>query len=104
MEDYVNQENFIGDFLRIAGQVKKDNQMKNELLEMLNQPLSNRTVRKYLEEINENELLTIMESSVDLGMDLLSEIINVSAIFTGCPVLVSVPGIAVGHSTWHCPH
>ena len=72
VEDYVNQENFIGDFLRIAGQVKKDNQMKNELLEMLNQPLSNRTVRKYLEEINENELLTIMESSVDLGMDLLS--------------------------------
>ena len=72
VEDYVNQENFIGDFLNLAGKVKNDNQMKDELLEMLNQPLSNRTLRKYLEEINEKELLTILESSVDLGMDLLS--------------------------------
>ena len=71
-EDFVNQENFIGDFLRLAGKVKKNNQMKDELLEMLNQPLSNRTVRKYLDEINEKELLTILEGSVDLGMDLLS--------------------------------
>ena len=72
VEDYVNQENFIGDFLNLAGKVKNDNQMKDELLEMLNQPLSNRTLRKYLEKINEKELLTILESSVDLGMDLLS--------------------------------
>ncbi len=71
-EDYVNQENFIGDFLKLAGKVKIDNQMKNELLEMLNQPLSNRTIRKYLEEIDEKELLTILENSVNMGMDLLS--------------------------------
>ncbi|MGR3301003.1 MAG: metallophosphoesterase family protein [Candidatus Scalindua sp.] len=71
-EDFVNQENFIGDFLRLAGQVKNDEQMKNELLEMLNQPLSNRAIKKYLDEINEKELLTILEGSVDLGMDLLS--------------------------------
>jgi DNA repair exonuclease SbcCD nuclease subunit len=71
-EDFVNQENFIGDFLRLAGQVKDDEQMKNELLEMLNQPLSNRAIKKYLDEINEKELLTILEGSVDLGMDLLS--------------------------------
>lgn len=71
-EDFVNQENFIGDFLRLAGQVKNDEQMKKELLEMLNQPLSNRAIKKYLDEINEKELLTILEGSVDLGMDLLS--------------------------------
>jgi exonuclease SbcD len=71
-EDYVNQENFIGDFLKLAGKVKNDNQMKNELLEMLNQPLSNRTIRKYLEEVDEKELLAILEESVNLGMDLLS--------------------------------
>jgi DNA repair exonuclease SbcCD nuclease subunit len=71
-EDFVNQENFIGDFLRLAGQVKKDKQMKKEFLEMLNQPLSNRAIKKYLDEINEKELLTILEGSVDLGMDLLS--------------------------------
>ena len=71
-EDFVNQENFIGDFLRLAGQVKDDEQMKNELLEMLNQPLSSRTIKKYLDEINEKKLLTILEGSVDLGMDLLS--------------------------------
>ncbi len=71
-EDFVNQENFIGDFLRLAGQVKDDEQMKNELLEMLNQPLSSRTIKKYLEERNEKELLAILEGSVDLGMDLLS--------------------------------
>ena len=46
--------------------------MKNELLEMLNQPLSNRTIRKYLEEVDEKELLTILENSVNMGMDLLS--------------------------------
>ena len=39
---------------------------------MLNQPLSNRTIRKYLEEVNEKELLDILEDSVNLGMDLLS--------------------------------
>ena len=33
-EDYLNQENFIGDFLRLAGNVENDDQMKNELLEM----------------------------------------------------------------------
>lgn len=71
-EDYVNQENFIGDFLRLAKKVEDDDQMKNELLEMLNQPLSNRTIRKYLDEVNEEELLTILENSVNLGMDLLS--------------------------------
>jgi DNA repair protein SbcD/Mre11 len=71
-EDYVNQENFIGDFLRLAGKAENDNQIKRELLEMLNQPFSNRTIRKYLEEINEEELLTILENSVNLGMDLLS--------------------------------
>ncbi|MFV1974967.1 MAG: hypothetical protein ACC651_04425 [Candidatus Scalindua sp.] len=71
-EDYLNQENFIGDFLRLAGKVENDNQMKNELLQMLNQPLSNRTIRKYLEEVNEKELLDILEDSVNLGMDLLS--------------------------------
>ncbi len=71
-EDYLNQENFIGDFLRLAGKVKNDDQMKNELLEMLNQPLSNRTIRKYLEEVDETELLDILEDSVNLGMDLLS--------------------------------
>ena len=71
-EDFVNQENFIGDFLRLAEQVKNDEQMKNELLEMLNQPLSNRTIKKYLDEKSEKDLLTILESSVDLGMDLLS--------------------------------
>jgi hypothetical protein len=46
--------------------------MKNELLEMLNQPLSGRTIKKYLGEINEKDLLAILEGSVDLGMDLLS--------------------------------
>ena len=71
-EDYLNQENFIGDFLRLAGNVENDDQMKNELLEMLNQPLSNRTIRKYLEEVDEKELLTILDDSVNLGMDLLS--------------------------------
>jgi hypothetical protein len=71
-EDFINQENFIGDFLRLAGQVKDDEQMKNELLEMLNQPLSGRTIKKYLGEINEKDLLAILEGSVDLGMDLLS--------------------------------
>ncbi len=71
-EDYVNQENFIGDFLKLAGKVKNDDQMKNELLEILNQPFSNRTVRKYLEEVDEKELLTILEDSVNLGIDLLS--------------------------------
>jgi DNA repair exonuclease SbcCD nuclease subunit len=71
-EDFVSQENFIGDFLRLAGQVKDDEQKKNELLEMLNQPLSNRAIKKYLDEISEKELLTILEGSVDLGMDLLS--------------------------------
>ena len=71
-EDYLNQENFIGDFLRLAGKIENDDQMKNELLLMLNQPLSNRTIRKYLEEVNEKELLTILEDSVNLGMDLLS--------------------------------
>ncbi len=71
-EDFVNQENFIGDFLRLAGQVNNDEQMKNELLEMLNQPLSSRTIKKYLDERNEKELLAILEGSVDLGMDLLS--------------------------------
>jgi hypothetical protein len=39
---------------------------------MLNQPLSNRTIRKYLEEVDEEELLDILENSVNLGMDLLS--------------------------------
>ena len=71
-EDFVNQENFIGDFLRLAGQIKNDEQMKDELLEMLNQPLSSRTIKKYLDEIKEKELLAILEGSVDLGMDLLS--------------------------------
>ncbi|GAX62045.1 DNA repair exonuclease [Candidatus Scalindua japonica] len=71
-KDYINQENFIGDFLRLAGKVENDDQMKNELLKILNQPLSNRTIRKYLEEIDENELLTILEDSVNLGIDLLS--------------------------------
>lgn len=71
-EDYVNQENFIGDFLKLAGKVKNNDQMKNELMEMLNQPLSNRTIRKYIEETDEKELLTILENSVNLGMDLLS--------------------------------
>jgi hypothetical protein len=71
-EDYLNQENFIGDFLRLAGKIENDDQMKNELLEMLNQPLSNRTIRKYLEEVDEEELLDILENSVNLGMDLLS--------------------------------
>ena len=71
-ENYLNQENFIGDFLRLAGKVENDDQMKNELLEMLNQPLSNMTIRKYLEEVNEKEILTILEDSVNLGMDLLS--------------------------------
>ncbi len=71
-EDYLNQENFIGDFLRLAGKVENDDQMKNELLQILNQPLSNRTIRKYLEEVNEKELLDILEDSVNLGMDLLS--------------------------------
>ncbi len=67
-----NQENFIGDFLRLAGKIENDDQTKNELLEMLNQPLSNRTIRKYLEEVNEKELLNILEDSINLGMDLLS--------------------------------
>jgi len=71
-EDYLNQENFIGDFLRLAGKIENDDQTKNELLEMLNQPLSNRTIRKYLEEVNEKELLDILEDSVNLGIDLLS--------------------------------
>ncbi len=71
-EDYVNQENFIGDFLKLAGKTKNNNQMKNELLEMLNQPLSNRTIRKYLEEVDEKELLAILDESINLGMDLLS--------------------------------
>ncbi len=71
-EDYLNQENFIGDFLRLAGKIENNDQMKNELLQILNQPLSNRTIRKYLEEVNEKELLTILENSVNLGMDLLS--------------------------------
>lgn len=71
-EDYINQENFIGDFLRLAEQVENDEQMKSELLKMLNQPLSNRTIRKYIEEIDEKELLTILENSVNLGIDLLS--------------------------------
>jgi DNA repair exonuclease SbcCD nuclease subunit len=71
-EDYINQENFIGDFLKLAGKVENNDQMKTELLEMLNQPLSNRTIRKYLEEVNEKELLTILDDSVNLGMDLLS--------------------------------
>jgi hypothetical protein len=34
--------------------------------------LSNRTIRKYLEEVDEKELLEILEDSVNLGMDLLS--------------------------------
>jgi hypothetical protein len=34
--------------------------------------LSNRAIKKYLDEINEKELLAILEGSVDLGMDLLS--------------------------------
>jgi DNA repair exonuclease SbcCD nuclease subunit len=71
-EDYLNQENFIGDFLKLAGKVENDDQMMNELLEMLNQPFSNRTIRKYLEEVDEEELLDILENSVNLGMDLLS--------------------------------
>jgi DNA repair exonuclease SbcCD nuclease subunit len=71
-EDYLNQENFIGDFLKLAGKVENDDQMMNELLETLNQPFSNRTIRKYLEEVNEEELLGILEDSVNLGMDLLS--------------------------------
>jgi DNA repair exonuclease SbcCD nuclease subunit len=71
-EDYLNQENFIGDFLRLAGKIENDDKMKSELLQMLNQPLSNRTIRKYLEEVNEKELLDILEDSVNLGMDLLS--------------------------------
>ncbi len=71
-EDYIGQENFIGDFLRLAGEVKNNDQMKNELLEMLNQPLSSRTIKKYLEEVDEKELLDILEDSVNLGMDLLS--------------------------------
>jgi len=71
-EDYLNQENFIGDFLRLAGKVENDDQMKNELREMLNQPLSNRTVRKYLEEVNDKDLSDILEDSVNMGMDLLS--------------------------------
>ncbi|MCR4289138.1 MAG: DNA repair exonuclease [Candidatus Scalindua sp.] len=71
-EDYLNQENFIGDFLRLAGKVENDDQMKSALLEMLNQPLSNRTIRKYIEEVNEKDLLDILEDSVNLGLDLLS--------------------------------
>ncbi|MBT3881120.1 MAG: DNA repair exonuclease [Candidatus Scalindua sp.] len=71
-EDYLNQENFIGDFLKLAGKAKNDDHMKSELLEMLNQPLSNRTIRKYIEEVSEKELLTILEDSVNLGIDLLS--------------------------------
>ncbi|MBZ0108868.1 MAG: DNA repair exonuclease [Candidatus Scalindua rubra] len=71
-EDYLNQENFIGDFLRLAGKVKNDDQMKTALLEILNQPLSNRTIRKYLEEVDETELLDILENSVNLGLNLLS--------------------------------
>jgi DNA repair exonuclease SbcCD nuclease subunit len=71
-EDYLNQENFIGDFLKLAGKVENDDQMMNELLETLNQPFSNRTIRKYLEEVNEEQLLGILEDSVNLGMDLLS--------------------------------
>ena len=71
-EDYLDQENFIGDFLRLAGKTENDDQMKKELLQMLNQPLSNRTIKKYLEEVNEKELLAILEDSVNMGMDLLS--------------------------------
>lgn len=71
-EDYLNQENFIGDFLRLAGKVENDDQMKKDLLEMLNQPLSNRTIRKYLGEVDEKELLDILDHSVNRGMDLLS--------------------------------
>ncbi len=71
-EDFVNQENFIGDFLRLARKVEDDEKMKKELLEMLNQPLSNRTIRKYLEETDEEGLITILEDSANLGMDLLS--------------------------------
>ena len=71
-QDFINQENFIGDFLRLAEKVKEDTQMKKELQEMLNQPLSNRVARKYLNEIDEAELLDLLEDSVNLGMDLLS--------------------------------
>ncbi|MCP5007624.1 MAG: DNA repair exonuclease [Planctomycetes bacterium] len=70
--DFMDQESFISDFLRLAEKVEDDAQMKSELLEILNQPLSNRVIRKYLTEKKEAELLNILDASVDLGMDLLS--------------------------------
>ncbi|MDR4498096.1 MAG: hypothetical protein MRK02_09290 [Candidatus Scalindua sp.] len=70
--EFLSQESFISDFLRLAEKGKDDNQLKTELLGMLNQPLSNRMIRKYLTEKNEQELLQILEEAVDLGMDLLS--------------------------------
>ena len=71
-QDYTNQENFIGDFLRLSERAKNDNQLKKEILDILNQPLSNRTIRKYIEDINETGLSDILEDSVNMGMDLLS--------------------------------
>jgi len=71
-EDYINQENFIGDFLRLVEKEKDDEQVKEELLDMLNQPLSNRTAKKYIEKIGEEELSAILKRSVNLCIDLLS--------------------------------
>lgn len=70
--EFLSQESFISDFLRLAEKGKKNNQLKTELLGMLNQPLSNRIIRKYLTEKNETELLNILDAAVDLGIDLLS--------------------------------
>lgn len=72
IEDYINQENFIGDFLRLAKKAGRDDQMKEGLLEMLNQPLTNKTIGKYFNEIDRDELKNILKESVNLGMDLLS--------------------------------
>ncbi|GJQ60523.1 MAG: exonuclease SbcCD subunit D [Candidatus Scalindua sp.] len=70
--DFMNQESFISDFLRLAERGSDDAHMKTELLKILNQPLSNRVIRKYLTEKNETELLKILDAAVDLGLDLLS--------------------------------
>ncbi|MDR4503935.1 MAG: DNA repair exonuclease [Candidatus Scalindua sp.] len=70
--DFMNQESFISDFIRLAERGSDDAQMRTELLEILNQPLSNRVIRKYLTEKNESELLHILDAAVDLGIDLLS--------------------------------
>ncbi len=70
--DFMNQESFISDFLRLAERGSDDAQMKAELLELLNQPLSNRTIRKYLTEKGESELLKTLDEAVDQGLDLLS--------------------------------